>query len=100
MLDRAPPSRQINGLTRERSANWHPIGTGRSAERLLHDRGRAVVWLEQVTVDAERDRRRAVPEPTAQREHVEPVRDQDRGAGMAQAVKRHREPRRLHGLTP
>src|SRR5215471_6435192 len=150
-------ARQISGLARERSANWHRIGTERSRvqalrqerqlvcalvdaphqrlpllsghisgacpgpqlvverrceferlaneiigldwslhpwlllmasktasswisplERLLHDRGRAVVRLEQVAVDAERDRCRAVPEPTAQREHVEPVRDQDR----------------------
>src|SRR5262249_5971775 len=45
MLDSAPPSRRINGLARERSANWHRIGTGRSGVQALRQERQLVCAL-------------------------------------------------------
>jgi len=57
-------------------------------EGLLHDRRGAIVGFEQVTVDVERDRWRAVAEAAADGQYIEASGDQRRGVGVAQRVQR------------
>ena len=49
-----------------------------SRKRLLADRGGAIVGPEEVAIDVERDRRRAMAKAPGDRQHVEALRDVNR----------------------
>src|SRR5262249_18381649 len=58
------------------------------------------VGLEQVAIDPERDRWRAVAQAAADGEHIEARGDQSAGMGVTQRMQRRLDPRRLRGCGP